>query len=168
MAKTSVIEEAQRRFKLFIDGDSDAIHPNLRGTVFGIVVANGGSTEYDAVVKIYRKTTVPDQKIASLAALGTTLDPALIQKTLDFAISNEVRNQDIIYVYGSVGANHKARKLLWQFTKAHWGLLEERYASSMAMLGNCVKSSTDFATEEMAKEVEEFFAVRLPLDSFGG
>ncbi|KAG5463670.1 MAG: peptidase family M1-domain-containing protein [Olpidium bornovanus] len=154
-----VVQEGQRRFGLFVSGDTSAIHPNLRGTVFDIVISHGGAKEYDAVLEYYRSTTVPDQKVTALAALGSTRDPSLIQRTLDFALTADVRPQDIIYVWSSLGANHAARSALWSFTKAHWGVFDERYRNSMAMFGIIVKTSTEFATEEKAAEVEAFFEV---------
>lgn len=56
-----VIAEAQRRFALFVKGDEAAVHPNLRGAVFALVLRNGGATEFDHVLKLYRDTTTADQ-----------------------------------------------------------------------------------------------------------
>ncbi|ORY04712.1 aminopeptidase [Basidiobolus meristosporus CBS 931.73] len=153
-----IIAEAQQRFEKFIGGDESAIHPNLRSTVYDIVVKNGGQQEYEAVLKIYEETTTADQKLFALAALGSTSQPELIQRSLDFAISDSVRPQDIIYIISSIGSNPIGREPLWKFVSDHWDILCDRYAGSMATLGNIVKYSTgDFAEDAKAKEVEEFF-----------
>lgn len=58
-----MIAEARKRFAQFVQGDAAAIDPNLRGTVFSLVLKNGGEKEYDQVVKIYQDTKVADQKL---------------------------------------------------------------------------------------------------------
>ncbi len=46
-----VIEAAQSMFKKFADGDRSAIHPNIRGSVYGIVLYNGGEKEVSHTVQ---------------------------------------------------------------------------------------------------------------------
>ncbi len=42
-----VIEAAFSMFKDFCNGNKKAIHPNIRGSVYGIVLQEGGKTEVD-------------------------------------------------------------------------------------------------------------------------
>ncbi|KAK9764313.1 hypothetical protein K7432_008285 [Basidiobolus ranarum] len=156
-----IIQEAQQRFAKFIEGDEAAIHPNLRSTVYGIVVRNGGQQEYEAIQKLYEETTTADQKLFALAALGATRQPELIQRALDYSISEHVRPQDIIYVLSTLSSNPKGREPLWKFVTSHWDSLSERYEGSIATLGNIIKNATgEFTSEEKAKEVEEFFKTK--------
>ena len=64
--------EARARFDRFLSGDSSAIHPNLRGVVYSLVIRNGGRAEFDQVLGLYQKFTVPDQKLSALGALGAS------------------------------------------------------------------------------------------------
>ncbi|CAJ0759686.1 17349_t:CDS:2, partial [Entrophospora sp. SA101] len=119
-----IVKEARRRFDLLTKhNDESAIHPNIRGTVFDIVLKyGGGEEEFNAIIDIYRKTTIPDQKIIVLASLGSVVQPELIQRSLDFAISDEVKEQDIIYSFSGLQANRKSRRALWEFVKKNWDL----------------------------------------------
>lgn len=154
-----VVKEAQRRFKLFLGGDHAALHPDLRATVYQIVIRHGGSETYQAIKKLYRVTETPDQKLNALAALGHVAEPELISDALNFSLSEEVRPQDIIYIIASLGSNPHSRRASWSFVKSHWGVLEQRYLSNFAILGNLIKyTAAGLSTEADAAEVEQFFA----------
>ncbi|KAI9142649.1 aminopeptidase [Paraphysoderma sedebokerense] len=156
-----VIEQAKTRFNAFISGDEQKLHPNIRGTVYAIVLKNSSNPkeDFDKIVKIYETTTNVDQKLAALSALGRVEDPELLKHVLKYAMDEDnVRPQDFIYPLGSVASNPKGRKLAWEFVKTNWEKLEERFVSTLSLLGRCVTSTTqDYATEEFAKEVESFF-----------
>ena len=44
---------AQDRFRRYVEGDAEAIHPNLRSGVFSAVIAHGGQAEFDQLQRIY-------------------------------------------------------------------------------------------------------------------
>jgi aminopeptidase 2 len=95
-----IVAEAHRRFKLFVENDESALHPNIRSTVYEIVLLHGGGEkEYNDIVEIYRKCQTADQKTLILTTLGFVQQPELIKRALDFSLSDEVRNQDIIWVF---------------------------------------------------------------------
>jgi aminopeptidase 2 len=51
-----VVEAGMAMFKKFAEGDLDAIHPNLRGTVYGIALENGenqGEKEVSRIVQMF-------------------------------------------------------------------------------------------------------------------
>ncbi|KAJ9056680.1 hypothetical protein DSO57_1030462 [Entomophthora muscae] len=153
------LEEARRRFNLFLGGDQTALHPDLRAAVYQITLSLGGDAEYQALKKLYRETETPDQKLGALAALGFVSQPELISDALNFSISDEVRAQDIIYIMSSLGSNPHSRRAAWAFVKSHWGILEERYTSNFAILGNLIKyTASKLSTEEDAADVEKFFS----------
>ena len=81
-----VIQQAKERFARFTDPrspDLKAIHPDLQGPLFCIVVGEGGQSEFDAVLKVYRETATSDQKIHSLRALGSSKHPEIIKQALN-------------------------------------------------------------------------------------
>ena len=156
---TDVVKEAQRRFKLFAAGDESAVHPNIRGSVYSIVLQNGGKDEYEAVLKIYREAKVVDQKLAALGALGSIKDASLLRRTLDMSMTDAVRPQDIIYIIGPVASNQLGRAITWPWVKENWDILYQRYyKSSMSLLSRIVSSSVeDFGSQKWYEDVEGFF-----------
>ncbi|CAG8755645.1 4647_t:CDS:2, partial [Ambispora leptoticha] len=156
-----IVKEAKRRFELFTEkNDQSAIHPNIRGAVFEIVLIHGGGEkEFEEILKIFRNSPTADQQLVALTALGYAQQPELIQRALDFSISPEVRNQDVIHAFAGLRDNRKSRKILWNFLKKNWDLFEDRYVKSLNLLGNVIKYGTSsFASEEDAIDIEKFFA----------
>ncbi|OLY81225.1 Aminopeptidase 1 [Smittium mucronatum] len=155
----SVIKEAKARFNRFlVEGDVNSLQTDIRAPVFAIGVLYGGQAEYDVVKSYYLNSTLPmDQRLIALNALGSTRDPVLVQKTLDFVLSDQVRNQDIYNGLVLLSLHRESRKLLWNWYKSNYDTLAERYRASMSSLGILVKiCAGEFTTHEMANEVEGF------------
>lgn len=154
-----VIAEAKERFSDFLQGKTGRIHPNLRGTVFGIVVRSGGVAEFDAVFNLYRTMTTVDQKLHALRALGTSRDLSVLEKALSLVFTEHVRQQDVTYVISVVGANSAGRRLAWKFVMENWSRLYESYnRGSISILSNIVSGTTQHFTQDQdAEAVENFF-----------
>lgn len=156
-----VIDEAKSRFGQFVKGDHSAIHPNLRGTIYNIVVRQGGKEEFDQVMHLYNTFTVADQKLAALSALGSSRDPAVILEALELTKNDAVvRPQDVIYITRASGANTAARRTTWEFVTSNWDFFYNRYGigGGISLLGRIVSTSTqEFSDEKDVAKVEAFF-----------
>ncbi|CAI2170148.1 17754_t:CDS:10 [Funneliformis geosporum] len=157
------VKEAYRRFNLFTkQNDESALHPNIRGVVFKIVLSHdGGDEEFEAILRIYRESKTADQKLEALSGLGFAQRDDLIQRALQFAISEEVKNQDVISAFASLQSNPKSRRQLWNFVKDNWDLIHERYINFLALFGNVIKRCIDlFSSEDDIVDIEKFFSNR--------
>ncbi|GJJ74377.1 aminopeptidase 2 [Entomortierella parvispora] len=156
----ATVAEAKRRFAIFVsDANQESIlHPSIRQTAFEIVLTHGGEDEFRQVLKYFHNAPKQDQEIVALLALGAVQQPELIAEVQALAISESVRPQDILYVLAGLSANAKARLPTWEWVKANWQLLSDRYKSSMGLLGACVKYPLAQASDaSLIKEVQEFF-----------
>ncbi|KAI1297726.1 hypothetical protein EDD11_007006 [Mortierella claussenii] len=156
------VKEALRRFKLFMEDGADqdsVLHPSTRRTTFEIAISHGGIKEFEQVLKYYKTTPKQDQQSVCLMALGSAVHGQdLIQRMFEFALSEEVRSQDFMYVLAGLAMNIKARHSAWAWIKSNWTLLQERYTGNMGMLGFCVKIPINkMADPEVLKDLEEFF-----------
>eukprot|EP00003_Mantamonas_plastica_P004287 TRINITY_DN13392_c0_g1_i1.p1 TRINITY_DN13392_c0_g1~~TRINITY_DN13392_c0_g1_i1.p1 ORF type:complete len:891 (+),score=339.84 TRINITY_DN13392_c0_g1_i1:2678-5350(+) len=166
MAKTGeqdVIDTANAKFQAFLDASeserNNVLPADLRLVVFGTVVRYGGEKEYKAVLDLYRTTDSQEEKIRCLRALCSTRDEALISRTLDWSLSEDVRSQDTVYVNAVFGGNSAAKELMWKYLQDNWATYAERYGTGAFMTGRFVLYSTQgFIGTDKAKEVEEFFA----------
>ena len=52
-------------------------------------------------------------------------DPKLLQRTLDFAVSPDVRSQDALRLISNVMHNPAGEKLAWDFIQSHWDAVAE-------------------------------------------
>jgi len=155
------VREAHRRFHSFTKrNEESALHPNIRGVVFEIVLSyGGGNEEFDSIMKYYSEARTADQKVVALTGLGFAQSDELIQRALKFSTSEDVRNQDIIYAFNGLQANRKSRRPLWNFIKENWYLMHERYSKSLAIFENIIKYGIEaFASEDDIKDVEKFFS----------
>ncbi|KAF9217277.1 Aminopeptidase 2 mitochondrial [Podila verticillata] len=153
-----VVEGAKKRFADYTSGNTEALNQNVQSAAFEIVVLHGDEADFEKVLKCWRDATATDQKLAAIGALTTVQNEALTQQLLKISVSDEVKAQDIIYFFGGLSRNPTSRHTLWEYIKTNWTMLTKRYDGSMALLGNVVKSGVGrFASEEMAKDAEDFF-----------
>lgn len=160
------IEEAKKRFWQFVEGNTDALHPNLRGPVYNIVLGAAENEEeeekfWEQILKIYRDENLPtDQRLIALNSLGGVKSKALIQRYLDMSMDEkEVRGQDSLYVFGSLNSNPDARDLLWKFFTENFEVLRTKFAKSLSLLGSAVRSAVGgFVSLDRITEIEAFFA----------
>lgn len=154
-----VVNAAKDMFKRFAEGDHSAIHPNIRGSVFSIVLKNGGEKEYDVILDRFRNAPTSDEKNTALRTLGAAENPALIKRTLDLASGDEVKNQDIYMPLAGLRGHANGIEARWEWLKTNWDAIYKRLPPSLGMLGTVVQITTaSFCTEKQLKEVEEFFA----------
>ncbi|XP_076055525.1 puromycin-sensitive aminopeptidase isoform X1 [Oratosquilla oratoria] len=152
-----VVEEAKRRLDRHISGAA-TLPADLRSPVYKTVVALNDHKTYDQMVKLYRAADLHEEKDRISRSLGATKDPNLIQRVLEFAMSDDVRNQDTVFVIISVAMTCPGRSAAWAFFKAHHQQLVDRYEGGY-LIARLVKYITEnFASEEMATEVESFFS----------
>lgn len=165
---TETVEEAKRRFWQFIEGNKDAIHPNIRGPVFGIVLKAAETEEeeekiWSEIFKIYQDETLSsDQRLIALSSLGGARHKALIQKYLSLCLDDKVvRGQDSIYVFRSLAGNSDAHDILWDFFKDNYNTLFAKFAKSLSLFGSAVRSSVSgFSSFDRIAEVEAFFSTK--------
>jgi puromycin-sensitive aminopeptidase len=97
-------------------------------------------------------------------ALTRSTDPKLLIRTLELALSDEVRPQDSITVIGGVLINPHGTDLAWNFIKDNWQLLEERYGEGGKMLDNIpAYAGRGFNRNVQADQLTKFFLKTHPL-----
>ncbi|KAF2749750.1 hypothetical protein M011DRAFT_465417 [Sporormia fimetaria CBS 119925] len=155
----TIMKAAFDMFNKFKAGDASAIHPNLRGSVYALVLANGGKEEYDFVVKQAETANTSDERNTALRALGRAKDPELIQRTLAYCVSEHVKPQDIYLPIAALRTHTEGTNALWAWMKENWAELEKRLPPSLSMLSSVVSICTStFTHREHIKDIEEFFA----------
>lgn len=154
-----VKNDIKSKFDKFVNGDAQAINPNIKASIFSAVARDGGEKEYDQILNIYHNPSSLDEKLLALRSLGVFKDEKLVARTLELALdTNTVKPQDI-YIPLQGLRTHKAGVFaLWKWLQANWSLLVERYPPSLNMLGNIVVLSTSgYLVKGAREEIGEFF-----------
>ncbi|PVU93111.1 hypothetical protein BB561_003451 [Smittium simulii] len=159
----ATIDEAKVRFdRYFNKGEPEALQADIRAIALALNVYFGGEKEYNTVKAHYMNTTLPmDQRLIALNALGSTEDPELVKKTLDFVMSEHVRNQDIYNGIILLSSHSKSRDMLWEWYKQSYDKLEEIYKAAMSSLGTMLKiCAGEYSSFEMADKIEKFLSTK--------
>ncbi|KAF2810509.1 uncharacterized protein BDZ99DRAFT_416964 [Mytilinidion resinicola] len=154
-----IVKAAFAMFEKFKKGDKSAIHPNIRGSVYAIVLSNGGAEEYDVILNEYRTAATSDERNTALRSIGRAKAPELIQRTLALPLSDEVKGQDIYLPMASLRSHPEGIKALWAWMKANWDELEKKLPPGLTMLGSVVSISTaSFTQPQQRRDIQDFFA----------
>lgn len=78
----AVIDEAKKRFQEHTNGK--LIDPNIRGAVYSIVSRYGDESTQEELRKLHAAAESTEEKVRLLRAMGQSLNPEIIQKTLQF------------------------------------------------------------------------------------
>ena len=156
-----VIEAAKSMFKDFASGNRKAIHPNIRGSVYSIVLRNGGEEDYNTILNEYRTASDADERNTALRSLGRVKDENLIQRTLSLPLSDEVKGQDVYLPIAGLRSDAFAIDALWKWMQANWEAIQKKAPPGLSMLSSIVQMCTSgFTTEKQLQEVRAFFNAR--------
>lgn len=76
---------------------------------------------------MYREADMDEEKDRIGRALGSSKNPEILKKVLDFSICEDVRNQDSVFIIISAGMSKVGREIAWDFFKNNRQLFQERY-----------------------------------------
>jgi aminopeptidase N len=128
----------------------------LAGAVFQLAALNGDQAFYDRLMAALKKPKSPEEYYTYLFTLPQFSDPKLLQRTLDFAISPDVRSQDALQLVTAVLQNPVGEKLAWDFIQSHWDAIQKSggpFASAQV-----VGATSSFCDAHMRDQVADFFA----------
>ncbi|XP_017474998.1 PREDICTED: puromycin-sensitive aminopeptidase-like isoform X1 [Rhagoletis zephyria] len=151
-----IIAEAQKRFREHADG-TNPIPADLRSTCYKAVLQDGNEKIFNEMLQLYRSTDLHEEQDRISRALGCIGNVDLLRKVIDFAMSGEVRAQDSVFVIVAVAVNPKGRDMAWEFFKDNNQKLLEQYQGSFLLTRLIKYLIENFASEERAVEVEDYF-----------
>lgn len=149
-------EETIRKAKELFKKDIAKIHSDIRGLVYILVAENGGETEFNLLLERYKKETFQEEKDRLLRSLCVFKDKKLLEKTLQFAFSEEVKAQDSFKVIAFICANPYGRNLAFKKVQKEWEDIVEKYGGGH-LYSRFIKPFANFTTMEEARKLEDFF-----------
>jgi len=133
------------------------IPADIRAAAYHAKAVIGTRRDYLQLIRKYQTESLSEEKNRISRALGQFADVKLLKKTLEFALSKNVRIQDTAGIFASVWGNPAGKKLAWRFTKNNWPVLLKRYPASGHILNRFIKSASVFVSAAEAKEFTSFF-----------
>jgi aminopeptidase N len=135
--------------------DPASVDHQLAGGALGLAAINGGEDYYDKIMVALKNAKSPEEYYGYLYTLPQFKDPKLLERTLEFAISPDVRSQDALGVVTSVLGNPDGEKLAWDFIQSHWDAVSKAGGpfASAAVVG----ATSVFCDAGMRDQVTTFF-----------
>jgi aminopeptidase N len=153
---SEILKEGKKKFQDFLK-NPDSVRPDIRGGVYSCAAWSGDKKIHETMIKLYKDSSVPEEKRRLLGALGGFKDPKLLYKTLQFSLSKDVRYQDIPFPVANVAGNPYGRDILWPWVKANWPELKKRLGSTKFLLGRIVVSLSAYADDKISADIKQFF-----------
>ena len=137
--------------------NASSLSGTLAPTVLHVAAAGGDRALYDRfVAQLGPLSAQPELYYRLLGALPSFTDPALVKRTLDFALSPAVRTQDTGTLIGNLMAQPRSQELAWEFTRANWPAIVKQLGEFQG-IPTIVESLGAFCSASRAKEIREFF-----------
>jgi aminopeptidase N len=151
-----VLAEARKLTEQALENPA-AVDHTMAFTVFRLAAINGDAALYDRILaKLNSKEATPEEYYLYFQTLAEFRDPALLQRTLDLAVSPAVRSQDSLGLIAAVMQNPAGTRPAWDFVRAHWGDIEKVGGGFTS--GEVVASTSAFCDAGLRDEVQDFFA----------
>ena len=149
----SVLAEARRIVDMQLT-NAGAIDPSLATTYLDLAALNGDQALYDKYMAQMARASQGRQS-QYRGALTYFGDPALRKRTMDFALSSEVRSQDIPGIIGGLLARPASVHDAWEFTKTNWDALQR--TGVFQGLSAIVNATSSFCDQPSREDVSAFF-----------
>ncbi|HEY1677256.1 MAG TPA: M1 family metallopeptidase [Candidatus Sulfotelmatobacter sp.] len=135
--------------------DPDSVDHEMAGGAFALAALNGGEDFYDKLMAALKNPKSPEDYYTYFFTLADFADQKLLERTLQFAISPNVRSQDALQLVTGVLQNPAGEKLAWEFVRQHWPELEK--AGGPFASAQIVGATGVFCDASKRDQVTEFF-----------
>jgi len=105
--------------------DPAAVDRELAFPALQLAAFTGDASLYDRILAAIKSAKTPEEYYTQLLALAEFRDPKLLERTLQYAISPEVRSQDTLQLIDTVARNPAGERLAWDFVRSHWSDIEK-------------------------------------------
>ena len=133
-----------------------AVDASIIETIFRLAAVNGDPGFYDQIMEHLKSTNgAPQQYYRYLASLAWFSNPALLRRTLEYAMSPDVRTQDKLILISRVLRNPKGEKLAWSFVQSQWPQISKVMGGYNT--GELIESTGSFCDTGLRNDVRAFF-----------
>jgi aminopeptidase N len=136
--------------------DPSSVDHQLARGAFALAALNGNAEFYDKLMAAIKSPKSPEEYYLYFYTLPDFSDPKLLERTLEYAISPDVRSQDALQLVAGVMGNPAGQKLAWDFVRQNWSAIEK--AGGPFASAEVVGATSVFCDARLREQVTEFFA----------
>ncbi|KAK7349272.1 hypothetical protein VNO77_06514 [Canavalia gladiata] len=153
-------QEALRRFQIFLgDRNSSLLPANTRRAAYIAVMRNTtmeNRTGLESLLGFYRSTNVLQEREKILRCIASSADPNVVLEVLNLLFSDEIPNQDVLYVLWGISMEGSEIALRWLMD--NWERILAKYGAGVLLTNFISEIVPLVSSDEKADEVEAFFA----------
>jgi aminopeptidase N/puromycin-sensitive aminopeptidase len=131
--------------------------PLLADVAVNVAANSGDAALYDKVFAASKDPSNPEDQSDALRALTQFSDPGLVKRTLDYAVSGQVRNQDSWILPTILLIDRDTRNQTWDYIRNNWQDVHAQFTTNSGP--RVVNATGSFCSIERRDEVSSFFAV---------
>ena len=134
-------------------------HPSLATTAYELAAFAADASLFERIRDAIPSSTNPLDYYRRQRALASVSDPALIDRTFEYALSDAVRNQDAPALLALLLGNPAADDRVWDAIKRRWPDVTRKTNISRGALR--IVRSLALCDEDAARDIRAFFAAHL-------
>ncbi len=150
-----VLSEARAMTDKYLAGQE--VDMNILSTALRLAAFNGDAALYDKLLQKAKAAKSPEEYYNCLYVLADFTDPALVQRTMQLALSNDVRSQDTPQMMYIEFINPQGRELAWQFIRENWKAIQSKLNDGFSQ-GALVDAASQFCDGQSLGQVQQFFS----------
>jgi puromycin-sensitive aminopeptidase len=130
VAVTGGNADARTRARRIYDGwadDPDSVDAELAAAATTVVAATGDGADYDRMLEQYRHGATPQIQLRHLFLLAEFEGDELMQRTLELAMSDEVKTQNAPFLLRGAISNLHHGRTAWEFVRRRWTDINESF-----------------------------------------
>jgi puromycin-sensitive aminopeptidase len=136
--------------------EAEHADPELLAAATTTVAAHGDHDDYERFLAGFRTAATPQEQLRNLYALADFDEIDLFQRTLELALSGEVKTQNAPFLLNRCIGNRVNGPAGWRFVREHWQQANEQFpANTIVRMIDPVKLLN---TEPDLADVQGFFA----------
>ncbi len=125
-------------------------------TAVTIAARYGDTTLFAQLQNVYETSKNPELQEGALRLLAQFQDPALVQRSLDYAVSDKVRNQDAAIQFAIALYVEENRDQAWKYIQDNWKQVQAQFTTEMG--ARLVSSTGTFCSADARESVKNFFS----------
>jgi puromycin-sensitive aminopeptidase len=112
------------------EAEPGSVDPELVAAATGVVAATGDDADYERMLTGFRTAATPQDQLRHLYVLAEFDSPELMDRTCEFALSEEVKTQNAPFLLRTCIANRRHGARAWTFVRKNWADVNERFPSN--------------------------------------
>jgi aminopeptidase N len=152
-------EEAGRQARMIVEeaiAGQSSRDPSIVAQGAAIAARTGDAALFEKYALRLTSARTPVEYSIYLDALGDFVDPSLVRRAIDLALSPQVRSQDAPRLLFGAFANPDTNATAWAYLKQHWSDVENK-VSGPTLVG-AAGATGSFCDPAMRQDVVDFFA----------